>query len=179
MGASGRQFVRVGPEIVDPGDPSCFVQLEEAQPGLPALGTGELDPADGLRAIAEDPFDLEMPGAGEALDVEPDVGRAPAHPLPGLRGLVDDIVGEQRTESAPIARFRRSPVRLGDRTCIRHGEPPSPSMRGQWTSRSPHSHAWPTATPRAPWTADRSRYDRSMSNERLASQAEADGDHGD
>ena len=110
MGASGRQVVRVWPEVVNPLDQAGLVELEEAQPRLRSLRASELDPARGAVGLANDPLDLEMPWTRKAFDVEPNVGVPAADAFSGLRALVDHVIGEQPAERVPVPRSRRTPA---------------------------------------------------------------------
>src|SRR5579863_675773 len=104
------QVVGVRPEIGDPGDPAVVGELEEAQPGLRAFRAGELDPAGGVLALADDPLHGDVPVVREALHVEPEVGFPAANLLPGLGAAIEHVVGEHGTERVPVPGLGRGPV---------------------------------------------------------------------
>ena len=121
MSAAGRKLVRVGPEVRDQGDPAVVGEIEEAQAGLRAFWPGELDPAGGVPAFADDPLHGDVPVVGEAFHVEPDVGFPAADPLPGLGAAVDHVVGEQRAERIPVPGLGRGPVGRDHLMRVGHG----------------------------------------------------------
>src|SRR5215468_133880 len=110
VSTAGWKLIRVGPEVGDLGNPAIVAEFKEAQTGLSALWPGELDPAGGVLAFADDPLYRDVPVIGEALHVEPDVGFPAADLLPGLRAAVEHIVGEQCAERIPVPGLRRGPV---------------------------------------------------------------------
>src|SRR5215475_1008718 len=110
VSAAGWKLIRVGPEVGDLGNPALVPEFEEAQTGLRTLLPGELDPARGVLALADDPLYRDVPVIGEALHVEPDVGFPAADLLPGLGAAVEHIVGEQCAERIPVPGLRRGPV---------------------------------------------------------------------
>ncbi len=110
MSAAGRQLIRIGPEIGDPGDQAVVAEFEEAQAGLGAFRAGEIHPAGGVLVLAHDPLHREVPVVGEALHVEPQVGLPATDLLPGLRAAVDHVVGEQGAERVPVPGLCRGPV---------------------------------------------------------------------
>src|SRR5580704_14954178 len=110
MSTAVGQVVGVGPEVGDLGDLAVVCEVKEAQAGLRALLAGELDPAGGVLAFADDPLHGDVPVIREALHVEPDVGFPPADLLPGLRAAVDHVAGQQGAERVPVPGLRRGPV---------------------------------------------------------------------
>ncbi len=129
-----RAPVRPWPEIGDLGYPAIVVKIEEAQAGLRALWPGELDPAGGLQALADDPLHRDVPVIAESLHVEPDVGFPAADLLLGLGAAVDHIVGEQCAERIPVPSLRRGPV--GRDHLMRAGH------AGQSTRAAGHRGLW-------------------------------------
>ena len=66
------------------------------------------------------------PVAG-VVAVEPQVGVAARHPLAGLRHLVDDVIGQRRTESLPVAAVGAVPVAVDELGGVGHGTTPNHS----------------------------------------------------
>jgi len=115
-----RKFGWRGPVVRYPGDPSVLIEVEEANPWIVVTSIRELDPAGRVAALPDDPLDGQMPVAGEALLIEPQVRGTPPNSLPELRRLIHHVLGYQIAEGVPVPVLRRRPVGCHHLVCTVH-----------------------------------------------------------